>query len=129
MADLSDTNSAQAVKLVGADSTGAEQTPIKSTANGELLTGDSITTNTINGVISVSTALEAKVSASRLTNRKGLWITPTDKTIYWGSSSGVTANNGTPIFKNQTIFIAVANVAIWLISSSGTADVRIVEAS
>ena len=36
MADISDINSAQTVKVVGADATGVEQTPVQSTANGGL---------------------------------------------------------------------------------------------
>ena len=36
MADISDINSAQTVKVVGSDTTGVEQTPVASTANGGL---------------------------------------------------------------------------------------------
>jgi hypothetical protein len=36
MADLSDTNSAQSVKIIGADSSGVEQTPVQSTSTGSL---------------------------------------------------------------------------------------------
>jgi hypothetical protein len=38
MADLTDTNSAQSVKVIGADSAGVEQTPVQSTSNGGLHT-------------------------------------------------------------------------------------------
>lgn len=36
MADLSDTNSAQSIKVIGADSSGVEQTPVQSTSNGAI---------------------------------------------------------------------------------------------
>lgn len=36
MADISDINSAQSIKVIGADSTGVEQTPVASTASGGL---------------------------------------------------------------------------------------------
>lgn len=38
MADISDINSAQTVKIVGADVNGVEQTPVQSTANGAIHT-------------------------------------------------------------------------------------------
>lgn len=99
------------------------------TTNNQIITQDAIRTSLTNGAISVSTATEAKVGGTRLTNRKTLVITPTDKTIYWGSSNTVTTITGTPIFKNQTLFIDIADVAVWLVSSSGTANVRIIEGS
>lgn len=83
----------------------------------------------LSGVITGSTAIEAKVGGTALANRKGIFITP-DRTVYWGATNAVTTANGTPIFKNQTVFIAAkAAAAIFLISGSGTANYRIVEAT
>lgn len=45
MADLSDISAAQAVKIVGSDSTGVEQTPVNSTLLGELKINDTNSTN------------------------------------------------------------------------------------
>jgi hypothetical protein len=96
--------------------------------NSQILTSDIINTSVVNGVISVSTSqIEAKVGASRLVDRKGLWITPTNRDIYWGNT-GVTTTNGTVIFKNQTYFLSIGDIPIFLIAS-GVTDVRIVEAS
>lgn len=53
MADLTDKQAAQTVKVVGADSTGVEQTPVQSTSSGSLYTnlrdasGNAITTSTV----------------------------------------------------------------------------------
>lgn len=76
-----------------------------------------------------TTATEALGGATILANRKVIMITPTAATIFWGTSSGVTALTGTPIFKNQTFSISVGpNVHIFVIGT-GTSDARIVELS
>lgn len=106
----------------------------KNDANG-LLTSKvktSIENEIVSGSISVSSSnsIEAKVSSSRLQNRQGIIVTPLDRTVYWGGTNGVTTSNGTPIFKNQSQFIAVGNVPVYLIASGGSnVDVRIVEVS
>jgi hypothetical protein len=98
--------------------------------NNQLQTRDTINVSSQYQAISVTTsASEAKGAGSRLTNRKLVVITPTDGTVYWGTSSGVTTANGTPIFTNQSAsFSFTDNVQIWLISG-GTVNVRIVEGS
>lgn len=130
MADLALDNSALPVVLIGATIAGVTGTPIGSSANGDAFVRDSINISSTNAALSVTTtAVEAKVGASRLTNRKFLSITPTNGTIYWGSANTVTATNGTPIFKNQCVTMAFTdNVAVWLIGIV-TTDVRIVEGS
>jgi len=128
--DLPLDSSAQPVVVVGATNAGVTGTPVGSSANGDAFVRDSINTSSLNAAISIATtAAEAKVGASRLTNRKFLSITPTNGTIYWGSTNTVTTANGTPIFKNQCITMAFTdNVAVWLIGVA-TTDVRIVEGS
>jgi hypothetical protein len=130
MADLPLDSSALPIVIVGANTSGVPATPIGSSLTGDLTVRDSINTLSINGAISISTtAVEAKVGASRLTNRKFISITPTNGIIYWGSSSSVTIVSGTPVFKNQSLTMAFTdNVAVWLISAA-TVDVRIVEGS
>lgn len=107
-----------------------EALPTALSGGGQLKAADVIDTSATHAALSVTTsASEAKVGATRLLNRKMLSITPTNGTIYWGATSGVTTASGTPIFKNQTASFAFTdNVAIWLIAG-GTTDVRIVEAS
>lgn len=79
------------------------------------------------GSLSVGTTLiEAKVEAEAASKRKGIIITP-DKKIFWGGND-VTTNSGTPIFKNQSVFIAASSSAkVFLIASQANVDVRIVE--
>lgn len=129
MADLSDVQSAQSVKVIGSNSTGVEQTPVNSTTLGELLTVAVANTAVQHRAQSVTTsAAEALGAASILSNRKFLCITPTNGTVYWGIT-GVTTSSGSPIFKNQTLTIAAnASVHIFVISA-GTVDCRIVEGS
>lgn len=128
MADLPLDNSALPVVVVGANTAGVTGTPIGSSSNGDAFVRDSINTSSLNAAISVTTsAIEAKVGTSRLTSRKLLSITPTNGTVYWGSTSAVTIASGTPIFKNQCVTMAFTdNVAVWLIGVAAT-DVRIVE--
>ena len=128
--DLPLDSSAQPVVVVGSSTTGIAATPVGSSLTGDLFVRDSINTSSTNVALSVTTAaVEAKVGASRLTNRKFLSITPTNGTIYWGSANTVTTANGTPIFKNQCVTMAFTdNVAVWLIGVA-TTDVRIVEGS
>lgn len=98
--------------------------------NGQLQVRDVINTAGQNRAQSITTsAAEALGAATILTNRKFVSMTPTNGTIYWGFTSGVTTSTGTPIFKNQTITIAVTdNVHIFVISA-GTVDCRIAEGS
>lgn len=130
MADLTDVQAAQTVKVVGADSAGVETNTVNASPNGDHYVRDMINTSSVSGAQSVTTsAAEAKVGASALTNRKFLSITPTGGTIYMGSSAAVTTATGTPIFKNQTVFLNFsAAVPVYLIAGS-TTDTRIVEGS
>lgn len=76
-----------------------------------------------------TTAAVAKGGASHLANRKMLTVTPTNGTVYWGTSAAVTILNGQPIFKNQSsTWSFTENVDIWLIAAA-TTDCRITEAS
>lgn len=78
-------------------------------------------------IINVS-PMEAKGGAVRLSNRKGVFIMPIDKNLHMGFANTVTASNGIPIFINQMVYVpATANMQIWLVSSSGTAEARVWE--
>lgn len=90
---------------------------------------DVLTDAYVAGVISVSTTqVEAKVGASRLASRETLRIyNNSNTTIYFGPS-GVNSLIGEPIFKNQWVNIPIGDIAVFLITASGTAaDVRIQE--
>ncbi len=77
---------------------------------------------------SISTAAKACVSTSALTGRKSLMVTPVDKTIYWGWDASVTTANGQPISALSTAIWDISDAQeVYVISSSGSADVRITE--
>lgn len=84
----------------------------------------------VQGAITVTTsAIEAKVGASKLTGRKALTAHNNGNVIiYWGYTSGVTTANGTPLAAGQVGSWKVGdNQSIFLIATSGSQNVRITE--
>jgi hypothetical protein len=79
------------------------------------------------GTITTS-ASEAKVGGSALSGRQALIIfNKGNSTVYYGPS-GVTANTGIPIIRDQTLFLAVGDkVSVFLVTANGTATVIIQE--
>lgn len=79
--------------------------------------------------LSVSTsAVEAKVGASRLEERQVVTIQPIDGDVYFGYSSGVTSSTGTKIYQGQVYPVeATDKLAVYVIAASGTVDTRITE--
>ena len=74
------------------------------------------------------TAVEVKVGASRLANRKLVTVFALDSKMYWGYSNTVTASNGTPIFKSQMVsWEADSTCQIWIISVAAGKHARISE--
>lgn len=128
MADLSETESSQTVKVVGSSSAGAESTYVAVSSTQDARVSDAIHTGGVQAALSVSTtAIELKVGGSRLTNRK-LVTALSDGTIWWGYTNAVTTATGTPIYKDQyVIWAADDTTSIYLIASAGTKDVRITE--
>lgn len=108
MADISDINSAQTVKVVGADGTGVEQTPVQSTANGGLHTN-----------IRNSSGVEVLVATAALQTQPGVDIG--DVTI--NNASGASAVNiqdgGNSLTVDGTI--AATQSGIWSSETSGRA--------
>lgn len=103
---------------------------LRQSNNNELRNADILDNSGTNGTINVgTTAIAGKVGAANLVNRKQLVVTNLGNAIvYWGLSNGVTVANGTPIVKNQTAYFSTGpNTTIWLISSTGTNDVRLAE--
>jgi len=132
MADLNELESSDTIKIAGADSTGNETNFADVTALGELKTADVISGSGTEGAITVGTsAIEAKVGASALTNRKLLTIfNNSDATIYWGRTSSVTSSSGTPIYEKQMFTFTVAsNAPIYLIASASGKNVRVTESA
>lgn len=76
-----------------------------------------------------TSAVEAKVGASRLTDRESLVLHNLGgKTVYVGPS-GVTASTGVPLFKNQTMSMPAGDaIGVFLICGTGdSADVIVQE--
>jgi hypothetical protein len=93
---------------------------------------DVINSSGVEGAITVTTtAIEAKVGASRLVNRKLLTVFNNgSQPIYFGYNSTVTTASGTPIVKDQSASWDVGDgLGVWLIASSGSHNVRVTEAS
>lgn len=88
---------------------------------------DGTWTSGVHGTITVDTsATEAKVGPSTLSNRIYIVLQAKDTGVFWGTSNTVTTSSGIEIFKDQTIFLP-ANSAVWLIASGAGKNVRIIE--
>lgn len=130
MADLSGLEASQSVKIAGADSSGGETNYVNATSLGELKTSDTITGAGAEGALTVgTTAVEAKVGAAALTNRKLLTIfNNSGTTIYWGRTSSVTTSSGTPVFEKQFFtFEFSSDAPVYLIAGTAGNNVRITE--
>lgn len=129
MADLTGIEASQSVKIVGNDATGTETNPVRASANGDLNVGDLLTVGGTQSNLTVGTsAVEVKVGASKLANRKCVTVMPVDADMYWGWTSGVTTSTGTPIFKSQKATFEVNDTAtIFLICASASKNARITE--
>jgi len=114
--------------LLSITSTGSAKVVI--TSSGIVRVSDIINNGGVNGAITVGTsAVEAKVSTSRLPNRKLLTIFHNGtKNLYFGYSNAVTPSNGTQLFKNTLVSFPVGDgTSVWLISDTAGQDVRITE--
>jgi len=126
--DIVQKNAAQMTMVTGSDGDGKELTPVKSTGSGDLNSTDIINTGGVEGEISVpNTAVEAKIGASALTDRKLLVIFNSGTgIIYWGYRNTITVSGSTagmPIFKKEKIGIPVGpNQAVYLISNSASGN-------
>jgi hypothetical protein len=90
--------------------------------NNQLETRDVLSVAAQSQTQSIGTsAAQALGGATILSNRKLLHITPTNGTIYWGYTSGVTTNTGTPLFPNNTLWLSVTNnISIYLVAATTT---------
>ena len=88
-----------------------------------LLDGPAVT-----GALSVGTsAVEAKVGGSVLSDRKAIAVQPLDFDIYWGYDSGVTTSTGHLLYKGTLAYIQSAeSLPIYFIAAQ-TTDVRLSE--
>jgi hypothetical protein len=133
MADLSDLQAAGTVKIVGSDTSGIETTPAKVSSNQDLGVSDIIDTLGIYGSLTVgTTAVELKVGATRLSNRKLITLDNTSgSTIYWAYNSSLTTTvfAGRILRDQQASWSVGPNVSIFLIAGSPGNTVNISEGS
>jgi hypothetical protein len=153
MADANRLNSSQVVSVVGAGSTGVEQTPVQSTAQGGLHTNlrdnagaeagvlanpvqatDGIASGGVQGAIVVGTAaVEVKVNGTALANRRVVTLYNNSVRIwFWGYTSAVTIATGTPIDPDDLMVWDLAKgstASIWVIAAFASLDGRVTEAA
>jgi hypothetical protein len=125
MGDIIDINAAQTVKLVGADATGLEQTPISSTTLGDLTVTDVPNQVGINTTLNLTTtAAEGKVGASTLVNRKYVEMQALTNNVKWGYDSTCPFD----LFKGQFFSLPAGNTCkVYFKASTGTAQVAFAE--
>lgn len=103
------------------------------TANGDAKVIDGLRNGGVYGALSIPTAntpVEAKVGASRLTNRKFLQIYSNNNGLFWGLDNTVTTTSGTPIVNGQVLTFAIdpdSTFQIWLVGSSNGKSVQVTE--
>lgn len=103
------------------------------TANGDLKVVDGLRNGGVYGALSIPTAntpVEAKVGASRLTNRKCLQIYSNNNGLFWGLDNTVTTTSGTPIVNGQVLTFSIdpdSTFQIWLVGSTNGKSVQVTE--
>ena len=124
MSDLPFIQAASPSVIIGADPTGTETYPVASSSNGELRNTDCVNTSATDSTVSLTTAAtEVKVGASRLTDRKYVWMQALVSNVKWGFDSNCRFN----LFKNQMVCFPIGNVPIYIKMSAGTGTANIGE--
>lgn len=135
MADLTDLQAAQTVKIVGSSSTSVETNPLQVTINGDAKIVNGLRQGGVYGNLNIPTVgvpVEVRVGASRLANRKFISISTTTINIWWGYDSSVTTATGTPLANNQFITFECdpdSTFQIWLVGSTANRTARITESA
>jgi hypothetical protein len=125
MADLDEVLSALPVKIMGSGSTGVEQTPVQSTTLGELQVADIPNQTGLSTTLALTTtAIEGKVGASTMVNRKYIEMQGLSNNIKWG----YTTTCDFDLFKSQFFSLpAGTNCKVYFKMSTGTGSVAISE--
>lgn len=128
MADLSDVQAADTVKIVGSDASGVEQTPVQATTKGELVTSDVLNTASSAALKTITTtASAANVSGSNLSGRKLLIIQAQTGNIVWGFSAGLQPFT---LASGASLYLSVGeNVTVYLRRTTGSGSVAVAELS
>lgn len=118
---------------VGVKITDGTDTAAVSTANGEQKVVDGLRNGGVYGTLSIptaNTAVQAKVGASVLANRKFLQITIQSTNIVYGFDSSVTFASGCPTSNGQVIQFSIdpdSTFQIWLVSNANAKSAHILE--
>lgn len=103
------------------------------TTNGDQKVSDGLRNGGVYGAVSIPTAntpVEAKIGASRLTNRKFLQIYSNNNGLFWGLDNTVTTTSGTPLVSGQVITFSIdadSSFQIWLVGSTNGKSVQVTE--
>lgn len=111
MGDLAERNASQPVHVIGADATGKETTPVRSTTSGDLGATDILSAGGVEGNVSVSnsTATLLKVGGSNATGRKVIFfVAPANMRI--GFTNAITTSLGHFIYAGQRVAIKASDV-------------------
>lgn len=118
--------SSQLTRICGQDELLAADVISELGKNALSVTQPCLKSSIINAKIVVgATAVELKVSGTRLANRQSLTVQPVTGKIYIGSSS-VTTANGLELSNKQIYEVAIQNIPLYAIAASNT-DVIIIE--
>lgn len=123
--DAIDINTALPVKVIGADATGVEQTPVSSTTQGDGNVADVIRQQALDIVLNLTTTPQlGKVGASNLANRKYIEMQALGNNVKWGYSSSCIFD----LFKNQFFALPIGeDCDIYFKTSTGTTDLAFAE--
>jgi len=128
MADISDVQAAQSVKLIGSGPTGVESTPINSTSHGNILSYDVADGGGLDTTITITagSVVELKVGAAVLPNRRYIQIQSRGRDVTWGYSA---LTQSFDAFKNQFFILPFGpNTSVYLKNNgSSSVDVAIGE--
>lgn len=102
-------------------------------ATGNMKVVDGLSGGGVFGQVSIptaGTAVEAKVGASRLTNRKFLQIYCNQAGMFWGLSAAVTTTTGTPLANGQVISFGIdpdSSFAVFIVGNANGKTIQVVE--
>lgn len=103
------------------------------TTNGDQKVADGVRNGGVYGALNIptaNTAVEAKVGASRLTNRKSLIISIENNGVFWGLDNTVTTTSGVPTANGQVLTFSPdpdSTFQVWLVGSANNKNVHVVE--
>lgn len=98
----------------------------------QVAAADIINTEAVYGALTVTTTpIEVRVGSTRLENRKLVMIyNNSNVTLFFGFNSAVNSTNGMPLPANTSVTLAIGdNLPIFIVASSGSRNIRIIEAS